>query len=182
MKIEKNINGIKDLCLITPELNSQVGINVLEVYNQIEFLQNRLSQQFVQDNQVYSKKCVLRGMHVNIKHPQGKLIRVIHGEIYDVVVDLRKNSSTYKKWVGVEISEKNRKELYIPQGMGHGYLALEDSLVSFKVTTHYIAGDEVGFSWNSPELGIVWPQIENIIQNETDRLSKPFTNEILRSN
>lgn len=109
---------------------------------------------FVQDNESVSKKGVLRGMHVNIKHPQDKLVRVLDGEILDVVIDLRKDSITYLSCFSVILSNDNKKQLYIPKGMGHGYLAIKDCRILFKTTTHYIPGDELGFAWNSKEITV----------------------------
>ena len=126
---------------------------------------------FVQDNESVSKKGVLRGMHVNIKHPQDKLVRVLDGEILDVVIDLRKDSITYLSCFSVILSNDNKKQLYIPKGMGHGYLAIKDCRILFKTTTHYIPGDELGFAWNSKEItvdqGVTAP-----IQNNRDRENK----------
>ena len=113
-------------------------------------------------------------MHVNVKHPQAKLVRVLNGEILDVVIDLRKSSSTYMECFSVLLSDNNKKQLYIPEGMGHGYLALTDARVLFKVTTHYIPGDELGFAWNSQKLTVDWG-ISDPIQNERDRSSKDLS-------
>lgn len=162
--------------MIEPEIFDDNLPILYGTYNKEEFNKEGLTFQFIQDNEVFSKKGVLRGMHVNIKHPQGKLIQVISGCIYDVVVDLRKESRTYKKWFGIELSNENRKQLYIPERMGHGYLAMEDSTVLLKVTTHYIPNDEIGFAWNSSELRIAWPVRDlKLIQNDTDRQSKDYS-------
>lgn len=158
--IEKNVSGIMGLCVIQPQMFTDNRGCLMEVYNEKEFEAEGLILNFVQDNMVHSRCGVLRGMHVNINHPQGKLIYVIEGKIFDVVVDLRKESETYKKWYGIELSAENRKQLYIPKGMGHGYLAMTDTHLIFKTTTHYIPGDEIGFSWKSKELGIEWPTLE----------------------
>ncbi len=130
--------------------------------------------QFIQDNEVYSNKGVLRGFHVNRRHPQAKLVRTIYGSIYDVVIDLRKDSHTYKKWFGITLSSENKKQLYIPEGFAHAYIALEDSIIQFKVTTHYVLGDELGFAWNSKCFDISWPVMQ-VIQNETDSNSPDFS-------
>ena len=117
--------------------------------NEEKFVKNGLSAKFVQDNEVYSGKGVLRGFGINTKVLQTKLIRVLNGKIYDVVIDLRADSKTFMKSFCVELSAKNGKQLYIPEGFAHAYLALEDSVIFFKVTSHFILGDEIGFSWNS---------------------------------
>lgn len=173
--VQKNILGINGVHIIEPQISDNREF-FYETYNESDFMEKGLTYKFVQDNEVFSKKGVLRGMHVNIKYPQGKLIRVTNGRIYDVIIDLRKKSKTYKKWFGIELSSNNRKQIYIPEGMGHGYLALEDSTVLFKVTTHYVPNSEMGFAWNSREFGITWP-IDGIelIQNDNDRGNKDYS-------
>lgn len=175
ISIERNIDDIEGLCLIQPTIFEDNRGYFTETYNEHEFIENSLDQKFVQDNQVFSKARVLRGMHVNVSHPQGKLIHVLKGRIFDVVVDLRENSKTYRKYYGIELSEDNKTMLYIPEGMGHGYYALTDALIQFKVTTHYIPHDEVGFSWNSSFLNIQWPFDEvKPILNDKDANSVDF--------
>ena len=174
IQVQRNIGGIEGLHIIEPKVFSDTRGYLMESYNESDFIEEGLTYRFIQDNEAVSKKGVLRGFHVNQNHPQSKLIRVICGEIYDVVIDLRKESNTFKKWVGVTLSADNKKQLYIPEGFGHGYQAIEDSVVGFKVTTHWIAGDEVGFAWNSKEFNIDWP-IKNPIQSEKDRSSLDFS-------
>lgn len=166
-----NING---LYVIEPTIFSDDRGNLFESYNDEVFAAYGLNHKFVQDNESVSKKGVLRGMHVNVKHPQAKLVRVLDGEILDVVVDLRKDSKTYMSCFSILLSDKNKKQLYIPEGMGHGYLAMEDSRILFKVTTHYILGDELGFAWNSKAVTIDWP-VENPIQNDRDKANKDLS-------
>ncbi len=176
LHIQRSVAGIRGLCVIDPAVFMDNREYLFETYNENKFINEGLDMHFVQDNQVYSRKGVLRGMHVNVMHPQGKLIRVCKGRIFDVVVDLRKESKTYKKWYGVELSDENKKQLYIPERMGHGYLALTDAEVLFKVTTHYIPNDEIGFSWRSKELSIAWPINEiEVIQNEADKSSRDLS-------
>lgn len=175
ISVRKNIGGIEGLCLIEPSIFKDNRGYFFESYNEHEFLKCGLLQKFIQDNQVYSTMGVLRGMHVNVAHPQGKLIRVLKGCIFDVVVDLRKNSKTYKKSFAIELSDDNMQMLYIPEGMGHGYYAITDALIQFKVTTHYIPNDEVGFSWNSKFLNIHWPiKDSKLILNDKDANSLDF--------
>jgi dTDP-4-dehydrorhamnose 3,5-epimerase len=160
-----NIDG---LYIIEPTVFSDNRGDLFESYNDEVFVSHGLNMVFVQDNEVSSRQGVLRGMHINIKHPQGKLVRVLDGEILDVIVDLRKESATYMSCFSVLLSNENKKQLYIPEGMGHGYLAVKDSRILFKTTTHYILGDELGFAWNSEALTVDWG-IENPIQNDRDR-------------
>ncbi|MDF2883434.1 MAG: dTDP-4-dehydrorhamnose 3,5-epimerase [Clostridiaceae bacterium] len=144
----------------------------METYNQIEFHEAGLGMTFVQDNQSKSKKGVLRGLHFQKTHPQGKLVRVVKGEVFDVAVDLRKNSGTYGKWVGVVLSEENKKQFYIPEGFAHGFLVLSDEAeFCYKCTDFYHPEDEGGIMWNDPEVGIKWPVegIDNILLSEKDK-------------
>ena len=116
---------------------------------------------FVQDNQSGSSKGVLRGLHYQIEHPQGKLVRVIKGCVFDVAVDLRKGSSTYGKWFGVELSEENHKQFYISEGFAHGFLVLsETASFCYKCTDFYHPGDEGGLAWNDPAIAVAWPGVK----------------------
>lgn len=165
---------IEGLYVIEPTIFVDDRGTFFEAYNDEVFAAYGINYEFVQDNESVSKKGVLRGMHVNIKHPQAKLVRVLDGAILDVVVDLRKESKTYMSCFSILLSDKNKKQLFIPEGMGHGYLAMEDSRILFKVTTHYIPGDELGFAWNSKEITVEWP-VENPIQNDKDKANKDLS-------
>ena len=121
-----------------------------------------LAMEFVQDNHSKYSKGVLRGMHFQINNPQGKLVRVARGSVYDAVVDLRKNSSTYGKHFGIILSADNKKMLYIPPGFAHGFLTLEDETeFLYKTTDYYNPSDEGGIVWNDPEVNIDWPLNEH---------------------
>lgn len=144
----------------------------METYNYNDFKAAGLDMVFVQDNQSKSKKGVLRGLHFQKNHPQGKLVRVIKGEVYDVAVDLRKGSKTYKKYVGVILSEENKKQFYIPEGFAHGFLVLSDTAeFCYKCTDFYHPEDEGGLAWNDPSIGIKWPLegIDEVILSEKDK-------------
>lgn len=169
-----NIGGIEGLTIIIPKVFEDNRGYLMESFNNDDLNEVGIVDQFVQDNEAFSKKDVLRGFHVNRSHPQAKLIRVLDGEIYDVAIDLRPDSPSYRKWYGVRLSAENKKQLYIPEGFGHGYLALTDARILFKVTTHWIAGDEIGFAWNSKDFAIDWP-VANPIQNDNDRNSPDFS-------
>ena len=172
--IKVSRTDIDGLCIIEPIIFSDNRGSFFESYNYEVFASYGLNYKFVQDNESFSRKNVLRGMHVNIRHPQGKIIRVLNGKILDVVIDLRKDSKTYMSCCSVILSEQNKKQLYIPEGLGHGYLTIEDSRVLFKTTTHYIQGDELGFAWNSKAVNINWG-IEEPIQNDRDKDSKDLS-------
>ncbi|MCF0141537.1 MAG: dTDP-4-dehydrorhamnose 3,5-epimerase [Mogibacterium sp.] len=160
IKVTKDVNGIKGLCLIEPTVHGDSRGYFMETYNQNDFHEFGLDMEFVQDNQSMSTKGVLRGLHYQINYPQGKLVRAIRGAVYDVAVDMREGSDTYGKWYGVELSEENKKQFYIPPGFAHGFLVLTDEAeFCYKCTDFYHANDEGGLAWNDPALGIEWPQI-----------------------
>jgi len=144
----------------------------METYNEAEFRKAGLDMKFVQDNQSKSKKGVLRGLHFQYNYPQGKLVRVLKGKVFDVAVDLRKNSKTYAKWVGVELSEENKRQFYIPEGFAHGFLVVSDEAeFAYKCTDFYHPEDEGGVLWNDSDIGIEWPlkDIEKLILSEKDK-------------
>jgi len=163
---------IEGLCVIEPNVFKDERGYFLETYNQNDFKEEGLNMVFVQDNQSMSVKGVLRGLHFQKEFPQGKLVRVIRGAVYDVAVDLRKNSNTYGKWYGVELSAENKKQFYIPEGFAHGFLVLTDEAeFAYKCTDFYHAGDEGGLMWNDEEIGIKWPITEDmkLIISEKDQ-------------
>ena len=171
IKIEKDVDGIEGLCVIEPEIHLDARGYFTESYNQKDMQEAGLNVDFVQDNQSGSVKGVLRGLHYQKEHPQGKLVRVIRGRVYDVAVDIRRGSVTYGKWFGIELSEENRKQLYIPEGFAHGFLVLsENAEFCYKCTDFYYSGDEGGIAWNDPTLGIQWPEMEGEYQlSEKDK-------------
>ena len=130
----------------------------METYQYEDFKAAGIDQVFVQDNQSASKKGVLRGLHFQINHPQDKLVRVIKGEVYDVAVDLRKDSATFGKWYGVLLSEENKKQFFIPKGFAHGFLVLSDyAEFCYKCSDYYHPNDEGGLKFDDPEIGVQWP-------------------------
>lgn len=132
----------------------------METYNQRDMAEAGLNMAFVQDNQSMSTKGVLRGLHFQKQYPQGKLVRVIKGRVFDVAVDLRTESITYGKWYGVELTEENKKQIYISEGFAHGFLVLSDTAeFCYKCTDFYHPGDEGGLAWNDPQIGIQWPEL-----------------------
>ncbi len=132
-----------------------------ETYNEKEMAEAGLTMRFVQDNQSMSVKGVLRGLHYQKQYPQGKLVRVIRGEVFDVAVDLRSGSPTFGKWHGERLSAENHRQFYIPEGFAHGFLVLsEEAEFCYKVTDFYHPGDEGGLAFNDPSIGIEWPELE----------------------
>lgn len=163
---------IKDLFVIETKVFGDDRGYFMETYNYNEFTETGLDMTFVQDNQSKSKKGVLRGLHFQINNPQGKLVRVISGEVYDVAVDLRKDSETFGKWYGVVLSAENKKQFYIPEGFAHGFLVLsDDAEFVYKCTRFYDPDDESGIIYNDAVLNIDWWKfdIHNIIVSEKDK-------------
>ena len=151
---------IEGLYIVEPTVHGDNRGYFMETYNQRDMEEAGLNMRFVQDNQSMSVKGVLRGLHFQKQYPQGKLVRVIKGKVFDVAVDLRKDSATYGKWFGVELSEENKKQFYISEGFAHGFLVLsEKAEFCYKVTDFYHPNDEGGLAWNDPAIGIVWPEV-----------------------
>jgi len=151
---------IEGLYIIEPAVHGDNRGYFMETYNQRDMQEAGLNMVFVQDNQSMSVKGVLRGLHFQKQYPQGKLVRVIKGRVFDVAVDLRKDSTTYGKWYGVELTEENKKQFYISEGFAHGFLVLSDTAeFCYKVTDFYHPGDEGGLAWNDPAIGIEWPEL-----------------------
>lgn len=160
IKVEKNVGGIEGLCVITPAVHGDNRGYFMETYSQRDMDEAGLNIPFVQDNQSMSVKGVLRGLHFQKNYPQTKLVRVIKGSVFDVAVDLRKDSQTFGKWYGIELTAENKKQFLIPRGFAHGFLVLSDTAeFCYKCDDFYHANDEGGLAWNDPEIGIRWPQI-----------------------
>ena len=151
---------IEGLYIIEPTIHRDSRGYFMETYNQRDMEEAGLDMVFVQDNQSMSTKGVLRGLHFQIAHPQGKLVRVIRGEVFDVAVDLRKGSKTYGQWYGCTLSAENGKQFYISEGFAHGFLVLSDEAeFCYKCTDFYHPGDEGGLAWNDPTIAIAWPEV-----------------------
>lgn len=151
---------IDGLYVIEPTVHGDSRGYFVETYNQKDMAEAGLNMVFVQDNQSMSVKGVLRGLHFQKEYPQGKLVRVIQGRVFDVAVDLRPGSETYGRWYGVELTAENKKQFYISEGFAHGFLVLSDTAeFCYKVTDFYHPGDEGGLAWNDPAIGIRWPDV-----------------------
>ena len=151
---------IAGLYIIEPTVHGDNRGYFVETYNQRDMQEAGLNMQFVQDNQSMSTKGVLRGLHFQKEFPQGKLVRVIKGRVFDVAVDLRADSETYGQWYGIELTAENKKQFYISEGFAHGFLVLSDTAeFCYKCTDFYHPGDEGGLAWNDPAIGIRWPEV-----------------------
>ena len=154
---------IEGLYVIEPTVFKDERGYFVETYNQNDMKEAGLDMVFVQDNQSMSTRGVLRGLHFQKQFPQGKLVRVVRGKVFDVAVDLRSDSKTYGKWFGVELSAENMIQFYIPEGFAHGFLVLSDEAeFCYKCTDFYHPGDEGGLAWNDPEIGVGWPLEEGV--------------------
>ncbi len=174
-KIKVTKCDIEGLYVIEPSVFGDNRGYFMETYNQNDFHEEGLDMVFVQDNQSMSTKGVLRGLHFQKEFPQGKLVRVVRGAVFDVAVDLRANSKTYGKWFGVELSAENKKQFYISEGFAHGFVVLSDEAeFVYKCTDFYHPGDEGGVLWNDPDIGIDWPIPDGMepILSEKDKLWK----------
>lgn len=172
-KIKVTPCEIEGLYVIEPEVFGDERGYFAETYNKKDFAEHGLNMEFVQDNESKSKKGVLRGLHFQKQYPQGKLVRVLSGEVFDVAVDIRKGSKTYGKWCGVTLSDENKKQFYVSEGFAHGYYVLSDTAVfAYKCTDFYHPEDEGGIFWNDPEIGIKWPIQDGVevILSEKDRV------------
>ena len=167
-----HIEGLK---VITPQIFGDERGYFMETYNYNDFKEAGIDVEFVQDNQSSSIKGVLRGLHFQIHYPQDKLVRVVKGTVFDVAVDLRKNSPTYGQWYGVILSAENKKQFFIPKNFAHGFVVLSDEAeFAYKCSDFYQPNDEGGLAWNDPEVGVEWPlpegmTEENLILSEKDR-------------
>lgn len=163
------VEEIPDLIIIEPLVFKDKRGFFMEVYSYRDFEKNGIKEKFVQDNHSRSIRDVLRGLHFQVEpFAQSKLIRCIRGEIFDVAVDIRPNSPTFKRWFGVILSESNMKMFYIPKGFAHGFVVLSDvAEVEYKVDNFYSPEHERGIIWNDPEIGINWP-VQNPILSEKD--------------
>ena len=172
-KITVETCKIEGLKVIAPTVFGDARGYFMETYQYEDFKTAGIDVVFVQDNQSASKKGVLRGLHFQINHPQDKLVRVIKGEVYDVAVDLRKESPTFGQWYGVLLSEENKKQFFIPKGFAHGFLVLSDyAEFCYKCSDFYHPNDEGGLAYNDPDIGVDWPIPEEmeLIMSDKDKM------------
>ena len=168
--------GIKDLKVIKFDPFLDARGYFYESYNKNDFIKMGITEEFVQDNQSMSSKGVLRGLHFQINYPQSKLVRCLKGKVFDVAVDIRNGSPTYGKWVGVELSEYNHRQLFIPRGFAHGFSVLSDEVTfQYKCDNFYAPNNAYGIAWDDKTLNIDW-KIPNdkVIVSEKDKKNPIF--------
>lgn len=172
--------GLEGVVVIEPEVHRDSRGFFLESYHARKYREGGLDAVFVQDNHSRSVRGTLRGLHAQRRHPQGKLVRAIQGEIFDVAVDIRPGSKTWGKWTSVVLSEENFKLVYIPPGFAHGFCVMSDvAQVEYKCTDFYMPGDEITIAWNDPEIGIPWP-VRDPILSPKDR-DAPLLREVMKT-
>lgn len=178
MRLDVQTTEIEGVLVFTPKVYNDDRGFFVETYNKELYQEAGLDYDFVQDNYSHSAKGTLCGLHYQLPHTQGKLISVIWGEIFDVAVDIRKSSPTFGQWVGINISDKNRKQLFVPAGLAHGFCVISEKAdVMYKCTDTYAPTCEKGILWSDPDIGIKWPAIESaIISGKDARL--PLLSEI----
>ena len=171
--IQENFAGINDVFVLEFKKHLDSRGWFQETYHLNKFLKHKIDLSFVQDNLVYSNKNVLRGLHFQPNDGQGKLVSCIKGKIFDVFIDLRKKSSSYKKWGSIELAGTDSIFIYIPPGFAHGYYVIEDeTFVHYKCTEHYNPESEIGIIWNDPAININWPICKKTILSDKDKTNK----------
>lgn len=171
-KINVIPTSIRDLYIIEPQVFGDHRGYFIESYSEADFKAAGLDMKFVQDNESRSKKGVLRGLHFQTQHTQGKLVRAVEGEVYDVAVDLREGSPTFGKWEGVLLTAENKRQFYVPEGFAHGFLVLSDvATFQYKCTDYYAPKYDGGIRWDDPDIGIKWPLegIEEVLLSDKDK-------------
>ena len=159
--------ALPGVLIIEPDVHKDDRGFFLETYHGRKYAKGGVVDNFVQDNHSRSTKGILRGLHVQLRRPQGKLVRALQGEIFDVAVDIRKGSPTFGQWLGVSLSGENFKQLYVPAGFAHGFCVVSDTAeVAYKCTDFYDPESEVSVLWNDPAIGIEWPTGEPILSGK----------------
>ncbi|MDG0997136.1 MAG: dTDP-4-dehydrorhamnose 3,5-epimerase [Gammaproteobacteria bacterium] len=172
MKIIKT--AIPDVLVFEPQVHQDDRGYFMETWRESQFDELNPNLRFVQDNQSQSSRGTLRGLHYQRMHPQGKLARVVSGNVFDVAIDLRQSSTTFTKWVGVELSAENKKQLWIPPGFAHGFYVLSETAeLIYKCTDYYVSKDNHCILWNDPLIGIAWPLVDKTpLLSKNDRCGK----------
>ena len=169
MSIKFTKTDLPDVLLIDPEVFKDSRGFFMETFHQKKYAEAGINQTFIQDNYSHSTRGTLRGLHYQLKNPQGKLVYVITGEIYDIAVDIRRGSPGFGKWVGQYLSDKNRRQIFVPEGFAHGFCVISETAdVLYKTTDLYNPDDEYGVLWSDPTIGIKWP-VEMPVVSDKDK-------------
>jgi dTDP-4-dehydrorhamnose 3,5-epimerase len=169
------VTDLPGVVIVEPQVHADGRGCFFESYHARRYADAGLPDQFVQDNHSCSARGTIRGLHYQLRRPQAKLVRVIRGAIFDVAVDIRRGSSTFGRWVGVELSADNKRQLFIPAGFAHGFCVLADvSEVEYKCTDYYVPDDQRGVLWNDPAIGVSWPVADPML-SEKDRTYPPLS-------
>lgn len=170
--------SLEEVLIVEPDVFADKRGFFLETYHRERYRKAGILSEFVQDNMSFSVKGTLRGLHFQISRPQAKLVQVASGEIFDVAVDVRKDSPTFGQWTGVHLSSETKRQLFIPEGFAHGFCVLSDTaLFLYKCSDVYVKDDEGGILWSDPAIGIEWPVADPIVSEKDSRL--PLLSELL---
>jgi len=165
--------ALPEVILVEPDVHRDARGFFLETYHLEKYREGGVPGPFVQDNHSRSVRGTLRGLHAQHRRPQGKLVRAVDGEMFDVAVDIRRASPTFGRWIGVRLSGENFRQLYVPAGFAHGFCVLSEVVhVEYKCTDFYDPGDEIGLAWNDPDVGIEWPVSDPIVSEKDRRLPR----------
>jgi dTDP-4-dehydrorhamnose 3,5-epimerase len=165
--------ALPEVILVEPDVHRDARGFFVETYHLEKYRAGGIAGPFIQDNHSRSVQGTLRGLHAQRRRPQGKLVRAVDGEMFDVAVDIRRGSATFGRWVGVRLSGENFQQLYVPPGFAHGFCVLSAVVhVEYKCTDFYDAADEIGLAWNDPDVGIEWPIRDPIISDKDGRLPR----------
>ena len=163
--------ALPEVILVEPDVHRDARGFFLETYHLEKYRAGGIAGPFVQDNHSRSVQGTLRGLHAQRRRPQGKLVRAVDGEMFDVAVDIRRGSASFGRWVGVRLSGENFQQLYVPPGFAHGFCVLSKVVhVEYKCTDFYDAADEIGLAWNDPDVGIEWPVRDPIVSDKDRKL------------
>ena len=172
--------ALPEVILVVPDVHRDARGFFLETYHARKYREGGIDTSFVQDNQSHSRRGTLRGLHAQLKSPQGKLVRAVKGEIWDVAVDIRPGSASFGRWVGATLSEDDACQLWVPPGFAHGFCVLsEEADVEYKCSSLYDPGDEIAILWNDPVLGIEWPLREPVL-SARDQAARPLAELVAR--
>lgn len=167
--------SLPGVVVVEPQVFEDARGFFMETYHKLKFAEQGITAEFVQDNHSRSVRGTLRGLHYQIQHPQGKLVRVVSGEIFDVAVDLRRRSPTFGQWTGAALSDRNRRQMYVPPGFAHGFCVVSETAeIVYKCTDFYYPEHDRTLLWNDPAVGVTWPQSDAPVLSAKDQRGRPL--------